>query len=217
MSQQWGAPISLVSMVLLWATIFGLSGIAVAQSSDPLAQFLQDTQSLQAVFGQDVSDENGELIESSSGQFWLARPGRFRWQYSVPYHQLLVADGEQLWIYDEELAQVTVQPQSQVMSEAVGLLLAGESEVMDQFRVELMSDKTAETRYALRPRSEESGLERIELVFVGGLVQQMELWDKLGQITRLRFAEVELKASLAPELFRFIPPEGVDVIGVGGD
>jgi len=205
-----------VSFGLILALLLVFAGATAEEPGDVLARFIEDTRPLQAEFSQAVYAEDQSLLETASGHFWLARPGRFRWQYELPYRQLLVADGERLWIYDEELSQVTVQPQQQVMDEAAGLLLSGQSELAAQFRSVQLSASDGSVRYELQPRSEESGLERVELRFSGEQLEQMVLWDKLGQTTRISISNLQRRLDLAADLFTFTPPEGVDVIGGDG-
>jgi outer membrane lipoprotein-sorting protein len=44
----------------------------------------------------------------------------------------------------------------------------------------------------------------------------MFLADKLNQVTQLTFTNPKRNAKFAADLFTFVPPPGVDVIGRGG-
>jgi len=92
-----------------------LLGIAVgsaahaAGSIEKLKAFVAQTQSARAVFSQQVMDKDGKTVQSGSGRVAFQRPGKFRWEYLKPYEQLIVGDGEKLWVFDKDLSQVTVK------------------------------------------------------------------------------------------------------------
>ena len=95
--------------------------------------FVTDITTLQSRFEQSLMDADGRILEVSTGTLEIQRPGRFRWAYSEPYEQLLVADGLNVWSYDIDLAQVTVKPQAAVLSNTPAQLLGGSRDAMDQF------------------------------------------------------------------------------------
>ncbi|MDQ3268888.1 MAG: outer membrane lipoprotein chaperone LolA, partial [Pseudomonadota bacterium] len=84
---------------------------AMAGARDELNAFTKGLKGLDGQFTQQVFDANGKLKETASGQLALSAPRLFRWEYVKPYPQLIVADGRKVWIYDEDLEQVTVRPQ----------------------------------------------------------------------------------------------------------
>ena len=96
--------------------------------------FVTDVITLQGRFEQSLIDAEGAVIEVSSGTLEIERPTKFRWTYSDPYEQWLVADGLNIWSYDVDLAQVTVKPQAKALSNTPALLLGGGSEALEQFR-----------------------------------------------------------------------------------
>src|SRR5689334_4293065 len=94
-------------LVLLAALLLAVP--AFAGSIEKLNAFVKQTQSARSAFTQKVLDKSGKAIQSSSGVLAFSRPGKFRWEYRKPNEQLIVGDGERLWIYDPDLNQVTVK------------------------------------------------------------------------------------------------------------
>ena len=96
-------------------------------------EFVNDVITLQGRFEQSLIDAEGVVIERSSGTLEIERPGRFRWSYSEPYEQWLVADGLNIWSYDVDLAQVTVKAQAKALANTPALLLGGGEDALSQF------------------------------------------------------------------------------------
>jgi outer membrane lipoprotein carrier protein len=165
-----------------------------------------------------VTDANGKLIQQGQGEMMIARPGRFRWEYRRPYEQLIIADGHKLWVYDPELEQVTVKPVDEALGNTPALLLSGVHPLEQDFTVREARAPGDRLHWVeLLPKAEDSQFERILLGFSGGQsggqLQQMALHDSFGQVTRLDFENMQRNLPLAPSLFRFEPPAGVDVVG----
>lgn len=187
-----------------------------------LEAFLAEVRALRARFEQEVLDERGASAQRSSGTLAVLRPGRFRWDYREPYRQLIVADGERLWIYDEDLAQVTVRPQAEALTRTpLQILTTGVGGALEGFRVRELGLRGGLEWVELRPdgAADRGEFERILVGFDGPRLARMELVDAFGQTVRLRFEAVERNPELDPALFRFEPPPGVDVVrgdGPGG-
>ena len=184
-----------------------------ASSLERFSEFIGDTLTARGEFEQKIFDGNHRLLQESRGVLAFSRPGKFRWSYVKPYAQLIVGDGSKVWIYDEDLKQVTVKKLDQALGSTPAALLAGNNEAMRAFR---LSDKGTvdgvEWLEAL-PRDKEGSFERIRMGFDPSGLKVMELVDSLGQTTVLRFNSLERNPSLSPSLFRFSPPKGADVIG----
>ena len=194
---------------------------AHAGAIEKLHAFLETTKTLRANFSQIVVAKNGKRPQQSSGVMIFSRPGKFRWQIEKPYAQLLVGDGEKVWIYDPDLRQVTVKKIGNALGGTPAALLAGESGGKNGGKSALEKDFTlreAGEREGLEwveavPKSQESGFEKLRLGFAGSDLKAMELFDNFGQTTSLGFSKVERNPALAASLLRFTPPAGVDVIG----
>lgn len=186
---------------------------ARASSLERFSEFISKTLTARGEFEQKIFDQNRKLLQESRGVLAFSRPGKFRWNYVKPYPQLIVGDGSRVWIYDEDLKQVTVKKLDQALGSTPAALLAGNNEAMRAFR---LSDKGVrdglEWLEAL-PGDKEGNFERIRMGFSSSGLEVMELVDSFGQTTVLRFASLERNPKLDPGLFRFSPPKGADVIG----
>jgi outer membrane lipoprotein carrier protein len=175
--------------------------------------FVNDIQTLTAEFEQSLVDADGALVEETSGSLEIRRPGRFRWSYVDPYEQVLVADGLNVWSYDVDLAQVTVKPQAQALSNTPALLLGGSAEAMEQFSYEgsLVLDDL--TWVSLSPRNTESGFLRVDMGFTDAGLERMVFFDNLGQRTTVVLSGVAVNEPVPAERFEFVVPDDVDVVG----
>ncbi|KPK09160.1 MAG: hypothetical protein AMJ64_01215 [Betaproteobacteria bacterium SG8_39] len=195
----------------LLAVLFGLP--AQASSIERFQSYVQTTHSARADFEQKVFDGRRQLVQSATGQFSFERPGRFRWTYLTPARQLIVGDGERVWIYDEELAQVTVRRLARALGSTPAALLAGSADVVQAFEFTELGVREGLEWLEAKPREAEAGFERIRLGLSAVGVEAMELVDHFGQTTKLRFSNVERNPTLDASRFRFTPPPGTDVLG----
>jgi len=198
----------------LVGAVLALQPLAVLASSlDRFAQFLSATQSAKGEFEQKVVDQGGRIVQQSRGTLAFQRPGKFRWTYVKPYAQLIVGDGTRVWIYDEDLRQVTVRRVDQALTSTPAALLAGNNEAMRAFRISDEGAKDGLEWLEAVPRDKEGGFERVRMGFGSGGLEAMEFYDSFGQITLLRFTSLARNPGLDPSTFRFSPPKGADIVG----
>lgn len=178
-----------------------------------LDSLLSRWKTLSADFKQTIIDAKGEPQEPYEGHIYLNKPNRLRWVITEPEKQLVVADGKNIWIYDEELEQVTVQPITTQLSETPALFLSGEfTQVAQGFNVEALNGK--QRQFILKPKKDDTLLEFIILRFdTQNRLTGMELKDVFGQTTVLTFTRIQVNPKLEPSLFVFVPAKGVDVVG----
>ena len=201
-----------VAFVLLAATLACSPALAMT-GEERLRSFLDDVRTLTADFDEQVLDQQGNVVQEARGNFSLARPGRFRWDYRKPYEQLIVADGDRLWVHDVELEQVTVKAQDQALSQTPAMLLSGSAGIGERFHVEELGLREGLQWIELRPLQQEGNFERIRLAFQDSTLTRMEMVDAFEQITSFRFERVQPNVQIAPDVFRFEPPPGADVVG----
>lgn len=187
--------------------------LAQAGAVDQLHQFLSSTRTLKADFSQVVVAKSGRKPQQSSGVVAISRPGKLRWDIQQPYPQLVVGDGEKIWIYDAELKQVTVRKAGQAISGSPAALLAGSNELEKNFTLTEGGEADGMNWVEATAKVDESGFEKIRLGFVGADLKAMELFDNFGQTTHIRFSKLERNPQLPAATFKFIPPAGVDVVG----
>ncbi len=208
------AAVAAGSLLCLLGALTGAEpGGGDAAGREVVENFVSDVNTMSGRFEQKLVSEDDAVVESSSGTFEIMRPGRFRWSYSEPYEQLLVADGTNVWSYDVDLEQVTVRPQTEVLGSTPASLLGGSTEVLENFEV-LDSFTDRGTFWVhLRPTSGDNGFETVELGFTDGVLTRMILADELKQKTLVALYDVAVNEQIDAERFRFSPPEGVDLVG----
>ncbi|MDX1608878.1 MAG: outer membrane lipoprotein chaperone LolA [Halofilum sp. (in: g-proteobacteria)] len=194
----------------------GLLLLATAASAGEATQrleaFTTGLESFTAGFVQTVYDEDQRPVQESHGQAWLQRPGLFRWEYETPYQQTIVADGERLWIHDEDLEQVTVKKVERALGTAPIMLLSNSEPLSEQF--EILDRGRREDLYwvELQPKVDDTDFRRIFLGFDEQALKVMELRDRFDQATQIRFHHVRLNPDIEAAKFEFTPPEGADVL-----
>jgi outer membrane lipoprotein carrier protein len=187
--------------------------IASAATLDRLRTFIRDTQTARTTFTQTVTDKTGRVVQKSNGEFTLARPGKFRWSVDKPYRQLVVGDGERVWIYDEDLNQVVVRKADDAIGSTPAALLAGRDDVERAFRWRELPSSGGLDWLGATPLAKDAAFAEIRLGFDAKSLAAFELSDAFGQKTVVNFGELDRNPTLAPETFRFAPPKGADVIG----
>jgi outer membrane lipoprotein carrier protein len=177
-----------------------------------LRSFLADVQSMDGRFRQQVIDSRQQVIEETSGSVAMQRPGRFRWNYEAPFERVIVSDGEKIWLYEADLAQVTIRRLSSGIGDTPAALLTGRESVLERFKVEKSWTGDGLALVRLVPRSADSDFAAVTLGFDGPALRRLLLDDRLGQQTRIDLTDVRVNPQLAPDLFRFLAPPGADVI-----
>ncbi|MEW6168595.1 MAG: outer membrane lipoprotein chaperone LolA [Pseudomonadota bacterium] len=186
---------------------------ADAASESRLERFVTEVQTLSAHFEQTQYDDHGEVTARRSGDFQLARPGRFRWHYAKPYEQLMVCDGDDIWNYEPDLAQVTVRDAEQILRDTPAALLARGSDLEARFTITPAGSDGDAQLLKLEPKTADTDFGLIELwLRDSGVPERMRLHDPLGGTSDIRFSEVVLNAPITAQRFRFEPPAGVEVV-----
>ena len=178
-----------------------------------LEKFLEKTQTLEANFQQTLRTHEGEVLQQTEGKFYLNRPGKFRWNYKTPYEQVIVSDGERIWIYDVDLEQVTVQKQSAGLPSSPMALLQDSAMLHQSFKVSPLDEHEGVYRLKLESKTRESDFTEIVVGVDAKGLRFMQLHDQFEQVTDIVFSEISTNTNIAKEIFEFIPPEGVDVFG----
>lgn len=209
----WWRSLHCAFFLLLAASAFAQDVAGVEQGYAKLERFTQGLKSLQADFTQTVQDNRGQIVETSSGALVIQRPDKFRWDYRKPHEQVIVSDGERLWLYDPELEQVTVRRLEQSLVGTPAGLLAGSEDLRKSFEVERVEELRGWTFIDLAPKRADTDFKKVRLGLRDGELGSMALTDKLGQTTALEFSAFKRNPALPAARFRFTPPSGVDVIG----
>lgn len=198
--------------ILCAALVLGV-GAAHADAVDALREFIRDAKTGRASFTQVVTSPDGAKKKSSAGSFEFARPNQFRFAYRKPFEQLIVGDGQKLWLYDVDLQQVSVRPMDKALSATPAALLAGAALDKDfDLRALPPADGLEWVQATPRTKDENANLQSLRVAFRGKTLAAVEVVDGFGQRSMLSFSDVATNVTLAPETFRFVPPKGVDVL-----
>lgn len=197
----------------LFALLAALTLPAQAASIDRLKSFIEQTRSGASDFSQTVYDRSAKKVQQASGTLQFSRPGKFRWSYSAPYEQLIVGDGDKLWIYDKDLNQVTVRKLDDALGASPAALLAGDNAIEKNFDLKNAGMNDGLDWLEATPKTSDTSFEKIRMGFRDADLDTMELKDQFGQLTVIRFSGLKRNPALSADLFRFTPPKGADVVG----
>lgn len=201
-----------ITSSLLILAFGSVAGTVKADARDRLIEFQNQVKAFSARFQQVVTDENGAVIQDSAGSVVLARPFRFRWDYSTPYEQLIVSDGTNIWFYDADLEQVTVKSVDSTLGNSAALILSASRPLEENFNLSSQANR-GEIQWVLAtPRKDSGNFRRIRIGFRGRDPSVMELTDSFGQSTRLKFSEFRRNPPVSAREFEFVAPAGVDVL-----
>jgi len=210
-----GGRIRILTVALAVALFAGVTGAQEARDEGQvlIEDFLQNVATLSGRFEQQLIDADNNVIEESAGTLDIRRPGQFRWSYSDPYEQVLIADGLNMWSYDVDLEQVTVKAQADALASTPALLLGGSTDVLEDFNyIGSFADRGTQW-VMLRPKDTESGFYKVELGFTDGELTRMLFGDNLEQTTLIALIDVAFNEPIDESTFSFTPPDGVDVVG----
>lgn len=189
-----------------------LSSFAQADDTSAFIKQVQKTQSFIAQFTQTTKDNQGGVLQSLKGTLKVKRPSKLYWNTQPPYEQLVVSDGELVWVYDMDLEQVSIRKLDNRIQETPALLLSGKSsDIKKHFNVSLKTNKKQKI-YSLTPKDESQLYSRLEFVYQNDVLQKMVIFDAAGQVTNIEFSKQKINQKIADKNFEFIVPEGVDVI-----
>ncbi len=179
-----------------------LSGQAVA---DTLVERLAELNNFNAHFEQKVFSYDGTLVQTAAGELHLSKPGKFVWHTQQPDEQLMVSDGQTLWLYNPLLEQVTLYDAAQMLGATPLALLLGDPQAWQGYNIE-----DTERGYRVTPREASTELSAFELAFNGDQLSQLVVLDTQGQQMQFSFSKQDT-AAIAPDRFQLTLPDGVDI------
>ncbi len=213
--------LGLISSVMLSAAL--VLPVSIAQADDAeqqraankLSELLSHTQTITGTFSQLTLDSTGTQLQEASGQMVLQRPGLFRWHTDPPLEQLLISNGQKVWLYDPDLLQVTVQKMDQRLTHTPALLLSGDvSKISENFSITYKEGGSV-IDFILTPTAKDTLFDTLRLSFRNGVINDMQLLDAVGQRTNILFMGVKVNEPVDASQFVFDAPAEVDVIEDG--
>ena len=192
-----------------------LAGNASAGARDELVRFTSGLKGLEGQFTQQVYDANGRRKESSAGKVAVSAPRLVRWEYTTPFVQLVVADGEKVWIYEPDLEQATVKPQGEEERNSPLVALFDPARLDRQFDVSEEATASDGLQWlTLTPKVDaETNFQMARLGFDAQGLARMQVLDLVGQKTEISFQGWKRNPAFTAGTFKFTPGPGVDVVG----
>ncbi len=197
---------------IIFVIAIGVFGIAKAEKTPQsiLDALRKDLHSMQADFIQYQEIENGGREDENSGQVWLQSPDKFRWLYQQPLEQLIVADGQQVWVYDEDLEQVTVKKQDNELNPIY--VIINDQLSNEHYDIKLETSVQGVDWISLTPKKPSQEVKTVWLAIKDDKLHRIKVINTMQQTLMFEFSQVVKNPQLAKDLFTFTPPEGVDVI-----
>ena len=156
--------------------------------------------------------------EPKSGRVIFAKPGKMKWSYVKPEPSMVVSDGQILWIYDIAGESITrLEVTAGFLSGAALQFLLGDGQILESFEVEATDCTPGRITLDLVPK-EEATYERLGLVAdsTSGDIVATSVLDPFGNLTEIRFSEIEINLDPEAETFELEIPDGVEVIDYAG-
>ncbi|NYT83712.1 outer membrane lipoprotein chaperone LolA [Alcaligenaceae bacterium] len=196
------AALMAASPVLAWS----------ASGAEQLRDFVKSVQSASGSFSQQATDRQGAGKPAQTGEFSFQRPGKFKWDVRKPYEQLIISDGQRLYQYDPDLAQVTERNVDQSIGASPAAILFGSGAIEDAFELQDLPPRDGLEWLRAKPRSADAGFTHVEIGFKDSMPQRIDLLDSFGQTTRISLTGIRANPKLDAATFTFTPPAGVDVV-----
>lgn len=185
-----------------------------ADANTQLKTFVAQVDSATGKFTQTTVGAQGGAQRAQSGDFAFQRPGKFKWAVSEPYEQLVVSDGQQLFQYDPDLAQVTTRKVDQAIGTSPAAILFGSGDLEQAFDVTPLPARDGLEWLRAKPRTADAGFAQVDIGMQNDMPARIELLDSFGQTTRVELSGIQANPALSADTFRFTPPEGVDVVNM---
>lgn len=207
------------SSLVIASDAIQVTGHAVANTKHAVKNLqaqLGKINSFSASFIQLTQDGLGNTLQKVEGHMQVEKPGKLRWKTEGIYEQLVISDGDSLWIYDEDLEQVSIKNMDNRLSETPALLLGGDVSAIDDDFIITQAPSENELIYILQPKDSTQLFDSLDLSFNKlhreQPLTQMVIRDASGQVTIIRFNDVVNNPTFKKDIFTFDIPDGIDVI-----
>jgi outer membrane lipoprotein carrier protein len=219
-----------LSVVIVGAALL-FSATAFCQSesaADQLRQFVRNSKTAQGDFVQqqlrapkanEPQDKGLKVIRQTQGHFVFQRPGRFVWDTQKPYEQKLIANGNQLILWDKDLNQATFRPAGQALASTPAAILFGETSLDQHFDLIEGDERLGMKWVGLVPKKDPNAkggndlpYTKISIGMANGLPRALELMDGLGSVVLVTLDKIQLNVALPANRFTFTPPAGAEVL-----
>jgi outer membrane lipoprotein carrier protein len=210
----------LLLLVMIFTPVSKPLAEGLSERGEDLVSLLQKkyetTTDITSNFEQETFASGSSEGLKAKGKVYFSRPHQMRWEYSQPEPQLIVTSGEEVYVYEKEANQVMVVPRDQLLSTEISkAFFFGKGDLKRYFIVEHPVEGQPDDRWMLKliPRNPVPQVCTIWIVVDSDthLVREMWLEDQIGGRTHLVFSNVKVNKGLSNDLFRFVPPSGVEI------
>ncbi len=201
--------VTVAAVLLLGSTVFAQ---APASALTYFLSYTRDLQSLAGTFTQEVRDKSGRVSRQSSGSFAIARPGKFRFIYEKPYKQTIVSDGTTVWLYDEDLNQVTIRKLGDTVSEQPLALLLDPTAADKLFELKALDPAGSIGYVEAKSKKADAPFTDLRVAMVALQPKELTWRDALQNANTIRFGDLAKNGKLGADAFSFAPPKGADVL-----
>ena len=200
-------------------TIFlTLCHIPLARSQETpqaqLSNLLRQMNTMSATVQQLIVESDGALLEESSIQMHVMRPGGFYWETLEPFPELVVTNGTVLWNYQPDLEQVVIENWDSSRAELAAELLSGRTDSLaEEYEIHIEKDVDEDMPvFRLLPLDQNALYRRISISFDNTALLSIHLDSKNGQKTLWQFNKPQINQQLSSDLFNFQIPPGIDIV-----
>jgi len=192
-----------------------------AEGISDLNAFVNNVSSMSSEFSQVVLDKKGSKLQDVEGVMLFKRPNKFRWDYLKPYQNQIISDGDRLYMYDQDLRQVSINSIAKVGGSTPLLIIAGKN-IEKYFTLKNIESQAGdESSQNIKwveaiPKEEGAGFSKVMLGLTENKLSVMKIVDAFEHITTISFKNAKYNVSLSDNDFLFKLPNGVDVVQNGG-
>ncbi|CAM8341929.1 LolA Outer membrane lipoprotein-sorting protein [Candidatus Methylopumilus planktonicus] len=192
-----------------------------AEGISDLNAFVNNVSSMSSEFSQLVLDKKGSKLQDVEGVMLFKRPNKFRWDYLKPYQNQIISDGDRLYMYDQDLRQVSINSIAKVGGSTPLLIIAGKN-IEKYFTLKNIESQAGdESSQNIKwveaiPKEEGAGFSKVMLGLTENKLSVMKIVDAFEHITTISFRNAKYNVSLSDNDFLFKLPNGVDVVQNGG-
>ena len=197
-----------------------LSFNVLADGISDLNAFINNISSMSSEFSQVVLDKKGLKLQDVEGVMLFKRPNKFRWDYLKPYQNQIISDGDRLYMYDQDLRQVSINPIAKVAGSTPLLIIAGKN-IEKYFTLKNIDDQVNnEGNQNIKwveavPKEEGAGFSKVILGLTENKLSVMKIVDAFEHTTTISFKNAKYNVTLVDNDFLFKLPTGVDVVQNG--
>lgn len=198
----------MVIVISVLLTAFLSSAVSAATDSQLLKEKLAKFSFINAEFSQRVSSPEGKILDESQGTLAISRPGKFRWEVVMPEEELIVSDGQTMWMYSPFIEQVTLLNLSDAIQGTPFILLSGANESQwADYQVNKIEEK-----FVVKNIS--GTVQNRSFIFEfnkSGQVSKFVVIEELGQRSEFKLTHKALAKPWAEGFFDFNIPAGVEI------